>query len=225
MADATHDATRADDAAIGVRAVAGSTDDVEALLPPEAESPRARAVLERIAKAAVKDPDVSGVAAADFHARVLPLPRPLREFISRRITKAFLKDVNEFLFVKERREAMRASALSRLRAGGGPFVVIGHSQGSMVAYDALSSLSPDEIEVDLFVTIGSPLGLKEVQDQLEVITGQKKGLAVPRVVKRWINVADPLDPVCADKRLAKDYARDERRRRRGLPALEQRFTA
>ena len=29
MADATHDATRADDAAIGVRAVAGSTDDVE----------------------------------------------------------------------------------------------------------------------------------------------------------------------------------------------------
>ena len=60
--------------------------------------------------------------------------------------------------------------------------------------------------MDLFVTIGSPLGLKEVQDQLEVITGQKKGLAVPRVVKRWVNVADPLDPVCADKRSAKDYA-------------------
>src|SRR5262245_42856002 len=104
MADATHDATRPDDAAaIAVRAVA-SGDDVEALLPPEAESARARAALERLARAALKEPDTGGAAAADFHARVLPLPRPLREFISRRITKAFLKDVHEFLFVEERRE-------------------------------------------------------------------------------------------------------------------------
>jgi subtilisin family serine protease len=205
MADATHDGTRPDDAAaIAIRSVAGS-DDVGALLPPEAESARARAVLERLAKAALQEPDVSGVAAAEFHARVLPLPRPLREFISRRITKAFLKDVHEFLFVKERRETMRESVLSRLRAGGGPFVVIGHSQGSMIAYEALSSFSRGEIEVDLLVTIGSPLGLKEVQDQLKSITGQSGGLRVPAVVKRWINVADPLDPVCADKRLGSDY--------------------
>jgi subtilisin family serine protease len=100
---------------------------------------------------------------------------------------------------------MRESVLARLRTGGGPFVVIGHSQGSMVAYDALSSFAPGEIEVDLFVTIGSPLGLTEVQDQLKVFTGQPRGLAVPAVVKRWVNVADPLDPVCSDKRLGGDY--------------------
>ena len=44
-----------------------------------------------------------------------------------------------------------------------------------------------------------------MQDQLKTITGQPRGLAVPAVVKRWVNVADPLDPVCADKRLGGDY--------------------
>jgi pimeloyl-ACP methyl ester carboxylesterase len=148
---------------------------------------------------------LSGLSAADVHARVLPLPKPLRTFISRRITKAFLQDVHEFLFVPERREVMRESVMSRLRNGGGPFVVVGHSQGSMIAYEALSKLTAEDgIDIDLFVTIGSPLGLKEVQDQLKTLTGQRR-LAVPAVVKRWINVSDPIDPVCADKRLANDY--------------------
>lgn len=205
------DSTQGDgsDENIGVRALAeGAAPPVEPLLPAEA-SEQERRVLRRIAESTLNAPELTGVAAADFHARVLPLPRFMREFISRRITKAFLKDVHEFLFVKERREIMRDSVLSRLRTGGGPFVLIGHSQGSMVAYDALCSLKPEDgVEVDLFITIGSPLGLKEVQDQIKKFTGQKN-LTVPPRVKRWINVADPLDPVCADKRLGGDYkARD-----------------
>jgi subtilisin family serine protease len=206
MADATHDGTRAD-GGVAIRAIADPAQGVEPLLPEDATTRREREVLERIAQRALRGDDApAGIAAADFRARVLPLPKPLREFISRRITKAFLKDVHEFLFVKERRDIMCESVLSRLRTGGGPFVVIAHSQGTMIAYDALCRLAADEIAVDLFVTIGSPLGLKEVQDQLKVFTNQKKKLAVPPVVKRWINVADPLDPVCADKRLSSDYA-------------------
>lgn len=44
------------------------------------------------------------------------------------------------------------------------------------------------------MTIGSPLGLQEVQDEL------KKGgkLAVPECVDRWLNVAERLDPVALD---------------------------
>lgn len=207
MADVTHDAAgAAAEGASAIRALADASQGVDALLPADAEKKRERDVLARIAEKALAEPDVSGISAADFHARVLPLPRPLREFIARRTTRTLLKDVHEFLFVKERRDAMRESVLSRLRTGGGPFVVIGHSQGSLIAYDALCQFAPGEIEVDLFVTIGSPLGLQEVQDQLKVFTNQTKGLAVPAVVKRWVNVADPLDPVCADKRLASDYA-------------------
>jgi subtilisin family serine protease len=208
MADATQDLTSASADAVAIRALAHADEGIEPLLPADAEKKSERDILRKIAERALQEPTLRGqVSAADFHARVLPLPEPLREFITRRITKAFLKDVNEFLFVKERREVMRESVLSRLRTGGGPFIVIAHSQGSMVAYDALSTLTKaDGIEIDLLVTIGSPLGLREVQDQLKVITDQKKGLAVPAVVKRWVNVADPLDPVCADKRLGSDYS-------------------
>lgn len=207
-ADATLDGTVIESGGLGIRAVADPAEGVEPLLPPDATSQRERTALERIAQQALEETGAprGAVSAADYQTRVLPLPKPVRDFITRRITKALLKDVHEFLFVKERREIMRESMLSRLRTGGGPFIVIAHSQGSMIAYDVLSSLPADQFTVDLFVTIGSPLGLQEVQDQLKTITGQKRGLAVPAVVKRWINVADPLDPVCADKRLAGDYA-------------------
>jgi subtilisin family serine protease len=208
MSDSTQDVPHAEAGVLAIRALADPAQGIEPLLPPDATGRREREVLERIAQQAVNNTNVIGsVDAADVHARVLPLPEPLREFITRRITKAFLKDVHEFLFIKDRRELMRESVLSRLRTGGGPFIVIAHSQGSMIAYEALMSIAAGEgIEVDLLVTVGSPLGLQEVQDQLKVITHQKKGLAVPPIVKRWVNVADPLDPVCADKRLSSDYS-------------------
>ena len=204
--DTTLDGDAPNAGSIGIRSIADPAFGLDPLLPEEVESGEERAVLKSIASHLL---ETSGeprgkVSAADYRTRVLPLPKPLREFISRRITKAFLKDVHEYLFIEERREAMRESLLSRLRTGGGPFVVIAHSQGSMIAYDVLSSLAPDEFDIPLFVTIGSPLGLTEVQDRLKKFTRQKR-LAVPAVVKRWINVADPLDPVCADKRLAGDY--------------------
>lgn len=191
---------------MSVRSIADPSFGMEPLLPEAAESKMERAVMTRLAKElldATGEPRGS-VSAADYRTRVLPLPKPLREFITRRITKAFLKDVHEYLFDEARRRAMRESLLTRLRTGGGPFVVIAHSQGSMIAYDALCGLDPAEYDIPLFVTIGSPLGLTEVQDRLKTFTNQNR-LAVPAVVKRWINVADPLDPVCADKKLASDY--------------------
>jgi subtilisin family serine protease len=138
-------------------------------------------------------------------AKVVPLPAPARGFLTKRLTDAFLRDVHEFFFVEDRRKAMEASVLERLRPGGGPFVVIGHSQGSMIAYKVLSQLAAADFDVRLFVTIGSPLGITEVQDQLELQLKTRK-LAVPACVKSWLNVADPLDPVALDKRIGNDYA-------------------
>lgn len=208
MADATQDGSPAEATGLAIRAIADPAQGVEPLLPEEATKKKERDALENIAREALENTATPGnaITVADFQTRVLPLPKPLRDFITRRITRTLLKDVHEFLFVEERRKAMRESLLARLRTGGGPFVVIAHSQGSMVAYDVLSSLPADDFRIDLFITIGSPLGLQEVQDQLKAITGQTRGLAVPACVKRWVNVADPLDPVCADKQLASDYA-------------------
>lgn len=146
--------------------------------------------------------DVRGPALAAVSGLILPLPAPLRRWITRKLTRAFARDVNDFLFVEARRELMRKSLRERLESGGGPFVVIAHSQGSMIAYDVLSSM-PD-LDVPLFVTIGSPLGIEEVQDELKRFQKVQK-LAVPKCVGRWLNVVDEWDPVAADERLANDF--------------------
>jgi pimeloyl-ACP methyl ester carboxylesterase len=142
-----------------------------------------------------------------FRAKILP-GRKLRDWVTRHLTGLFLYDVYDYFFDAQQREVMRDSVRRRLTTGGDPFVVVGHSQGSMIAYDVLIELSglPDPPRVDLFLTIGSPLGIREVQDQIQGLTNQPSGLSVPSIVRRWINVSDPLDPVCADKRLGNDIA-------------------
>ncbi|PWU48196.1 hypothetical protein DLJ47_28830 [Micromonospora sp. S4605] len=66
-------------------------------------------------------------------------------------------------------------------------VLIGHSLGSVVAYEYVRQ-HPGQ-GVQLLVTLGSPLGLRMVRERLQV-----EQLAVPR----WVNVRDVRDPVaCA----------------------------
>ena len=137
-------------------------------------------------------------------AKALPLPEGLRRWTTKLLTKIFLKDVRDFLYVPAERARMEASVTERLAGVGGPTIVIGHSQGSMVAFEVLRKLKKTDCDVKLFVTIGSPLGLQEVQDEL------KKGgkLAVPECVDRWLNVAERLDPVALDAELANDFAKN-----------------
>lgn len=152
-----------------------------------------------------------GLAARAVGAQVLPLPPGLRRWLTRKFTRALLRDVNDFLFVEARRKAMRESLRARLLVGGGPFVIVAHSQGSMIAYDVLANLSTEErqrCEISLFVTVGSPLGIDEVQDELKSLTHQTK-LGVPQCVRRWVNVADPLDPVALDKSLQAEFGGQE----------------
>ena len=176
-------------------------DEVEALT----DDPEEQEILLRIAgrvDSQVVPGRTGGKEAAGVHGYILPLPEPLRRWITRKLTRAFARDVNDYLFVEERRRLMRQSLIDRLESGGGPFVVIAHSQGSMIAYDVLSSMK--DADVPLFVTIGSPLGIQEVQDRLKVFTRQKR-LAVPQCVKRWVNVYDDKDPITVDERLANDF--------------------
>lgn len=142
-------------------------------------------------------------------AKVLPLPAGMRRWIVRQISRLFLKDVRDFFFDAAERERMERSLLERLQVGGGPFIVIGHSQGSMIAYQVLRKLQKSQCDVRLFLTIGSPLGLKEVQDML-VKLEPGRPLAVPDCVDRWLNVAERLDPVALDTNLSNDYDQNPR---------------
>jgi len=177
-------------------------DEIAWLTKRPAEQRRLRALADRLVGSARS---ASGPRARALEAKALPLPPILRTWITRTLTSAFLRDVHDFLFRDDRRAAMKASLRERLVAHDGPFVVVAHSQGSMIAYDVLREADPAEIRVPLFVTIGSPLGLDEVQDVFRTWMGKRGSLPVPRCVDAWLNVSDDLDPVAADHELSNDF--------------------
>ncbi|WP_169982345.1 hypothetical protein [Microbispora sp. H10836] len=72
-----------------------------------------------------------------------------------------------------------------------PRVVVAHSLGSVVAYEALWA-HPD-LSVDLLVTLGSPLGMRDVVfERLAPVPVRGRG-ARPPGVRRWVNIADKDD--------------------------------
>jgi hypothetical protein len=70
-------------------------------------------------------------------------------------------------------------------------IVIGHSLGSVIAYEAMHRL---EHPLPLLVTLGSPLGLQTIVYQR--LRPQSPGF--PPQVQRWVNVADRNDLVAAE---------------------------
>ncbi len=207
------DQVRIDDDEMSTRAVlALSTARPDAVAHPVereiaalTDDPVRQAWLTKIAEKLVAGTAVSNVEARtrSIRTKLLPLPEPFRRFVSQAITRAFLRDVNDFLFDAARRDAMEQSLIDRLAAGGGPFIVIAHSQGTMIAYDVLRRLDPAEFKIPLFITLGSPLGMQEVQDALRQWTGGR--LPFPPCVGRWLNVADRLDPVAFDTDISNDF--------------------
>jgi hypothetical protein len=79
-------------------------------------------------------------------------------------------------------------------------VVIGHSLGSVVAYEYLCRYRPSSVE--LLVTLGSPLGIPNlVFDRLTPTPADGLG-AWPGAVASWANIADRDDIVALRKQLA-----------------------
>jgi subtilisin family serine protease len=133
--------------------------------------------------------------------KLLPLPPSLRRPLSRAFLKTFVADTAAYFFGDGVRGKIRQRLVDVLKAAGGqPITLVAHSQGSIVAYEVLSALGAAAGNVEALVTIGSPLGIAEVQDWL-----QPDDRKVPDVVRRWHNFADPLDPVAMDKRLGSDF--------------------
>ncbi|MFC1411804.1 hypothetical protein ACEZCY_21345 [Streptacidiphilus sp. N1-12] len=78
-----------------------------------------------------------------------------------------------------------------------PRVLLAHSLGSVVAYEALCA--HPELEVELFVTLGSPLAMRSVV--FDRLTPPPAGRgARPTGVATWVNVADRGDPVAVPRR-------------------------
>lgn len=107
---------------------------------------------------------------------------PLGEFA----IDSFTRDVYVYLTNKSVRKAIDGIVMASL--SNGPCVVVGHSLGSVVAYNVLRRASP-AIEVNMYATVGSPLGLKAIRRRLDA------PLAMPSCVKGWFNALDERDVV------------------------------
>lgn len=87
-------------------------------------------------------------------------------------------------------------------------LLIGHSLGSVIAYDALWELSHEDNvpgKVDLFLTLGSPLGMTYVQHRLlgAYNTGTMK---YPTNIKRWENLSTVGDITSVNKIFQDEFA-------------------
>jgi hypothetical protein len=88
-----------------------------------------------------------------------------------------------------------------------PVLLIGHSMGSIIAYDALWQLSQNSgsnDRIDLFLTIGSPLGQTFIQRRIKGYKEQPDN-RYPRNIRRWVNITAVGDLTAIDMRLQNDF--------------------
>jgi hypothetical protein len=193
------------------------------ITPPLPETPREQRFLEEFERKLSEQPSPPTPPAARPRPKAdAPgqleiaswLPGPVKEAIIKRAAM----EAYYFLFDKDYvradgqhfkvRAELRRRLLEALLAANEKAektILVTHSMGTMVAYDVLHNCVGCP-PVDTLFTLGSPLGLKEVEDEL-VATGRKKVDFPAATLQRWVNVYDPLDVVCgADPRLSNDYA-------------------
>ncbi|MFC8849633.1 MULTISPECIES: hypothetical protein [unclassified Micromonospora] len=115
-----------------------------------------------------------------------------------RVMTAFLREVYTYLTRPAARASARAAVIEAVRVHR-PRVLVAHSLGSVVAYEALHEAT--DTTVDLFVTLGSPLGLPgAVFEAIDPPPRDGRGHRPPSV-GRWVNIADPGDLVATPTRL------------------------
>jgi hypothetical protein len=144
-----------------------------------------------------------------------PIPLPWQ--VKRRLMKTMLRDVHHYLFnvtysprrgrIYRVREEIRQRMQAALAVGPtmpGPHIVVGHGMGTVIAYDCLKCCRGPA--VDAFVTIGSPLGIGEIQDCMKPRWSRDDGFPNERVWRSWVNLYDALDPlVGSDPAFAHQY--------------------
>lgn len=98
------------------------------------------------------------------------------------------RDVYHYLNKSAFREVMDDGVRSAFKAGT-ETVVVGHSLGTVIAYNVLAKGEPAKgVSVPQFITLGSPLAVTVVKERI-------KPLVYPLCVENWFNAMDERDVV------------------------------
>jgi hypothetical protein len=107
-------------------------------------------------------------------------------------------------------EIIRREVKMRLRAAasaGRPILLFCHSMGSVIGYDTLWQLSHEpreEVQINLMLTTGSPLGQQLIQRRLKGF--KKEGVErYPGNIRRWVNIAAIGELTAIDMTLNNDF--------------------
>jgi Alpha/beta hydrolase of unknown function (DUF900) len=106
--------------------------------------------------------------------------------------------------------ALQAAAKSKR-----PVLLLAHSMGTVIAWDALWQMSREQkvdFKLDLLITLGSPLGQRYIQRRLlgRDAVGDER---YPSNIRHWINIAAVGELTALDRELFTDF---EEMRKRGL---------
>ncbi|MGC5010618.1 hypothetical protein ACLQ2R_07630 [Streptosporangium sp. DT93] len=105
--------------------------------------------------------------------------------------RLFCPEVAAYMAAGSQARARARAAVAEVIRRNRPKVVIAHSLGSVVTYETLWA-NPD-LKVELLITLGSPLGMRDVIfDHLVPAPVNGRGER-PRTVGRWVNIADKDD--------------------------------
>lgn len=165
----------------------------------------------------VPDPTLDELPKISNEMERFPIPWVLKK----PLMAYFLRDVHHYLFNKEfsprngiiyqvqdeiRNRVIKA--LNEVKAD--KHIIMSHSMGTVIIYDCLKRIGNCP-SIDDLITIGSPLGLDEIQDKLSPEWTRFDGF--PNKVKgSWINVYDGIDPVAMmDGNIDNDYKKNGER--------------
>jgi hypothetical protein len=119
-------------------------------------------------------------------------------------TRRYFKDVDG---IGTKVRQMTAEFLLRAWQDNDRVMLIGHSFGAVIAYDTLWELSRSSREpgeVDMLVTMGSPMGLNFMRKRVRG-AGHTGPARFPANIRHWLNISALGEPAALDRKFVERY--------------------
>jgi len=138
------------------------------------------------------------------------LPFLIQHFADER-TELHLRDLRRYVGndndIAEHTRRMLKVSLRAATKGRHPILLVAHSMGSVISYDAVWEMSHDDhddVSIDLLLTMGSPLGQRYLQKRIR--GNSSHGAArYPHNIRHWKNLSAVGDMTAIDPWLANDF--------------------